>query len=68
MVLLIAGAVAWKMGLPVELVCAVNDNDIVHRVISSGDYSVAKRVQSTWSSAMDIQVGFVWAALFISWF
>jgi len=44
------------MGVPVELVCAVNVNDIVHRMISTGDFTVSQDVVATWSSAMDIQV------------
>ena len=44
------------MGLPVELVCAVNENDIVHRAISAGDFSLSENVLKTWSTAMDIQV------------
>ena len=44
------------MGLPVKLVCAVNENDIVHRAISTGDFTMSEKVMQTWSSAMDIQV------------
>ena len=44
------------MGLPVELVCAVNENDIVHRAVSTGVFSMSEVVQQTWSTAMDIQV------------
>ena len=51
-----AGLYAHKMGLPVELVCAVNENDIVHRAISTGVFTMSELVQQTWSTAMDIQV------------
>lgn len=51
-----AGSLVNKMGVPVELVCAVNVNDIVHRMISIGDFTVSRDVVATWSSAMDIQV------------
>ena len=51
-----AGLYVHKMGLPVELVCAVNENDIVHRAISTGVFTMSEVVQQTWSTAMDIQV------------
>lgn len=51
-----AGSLVNKMGVPVELVCAVNVNDIVHRMISTGDFTISQDVLQTWSSAMDIQV------------
>ncbi|CAH3176253.1 unnamed protein product [Porites evermanni] len=51
-----AGLLVHKMGLPVELVCAVNENDIVHRAVSTGVFSMSEVVQQTWSTAMDIQV------------
>jgi threonine synthase len=51
-----AGYVAARMGLPVKrLVVATNENDILHRALSGGDYS-AGRVQPTESPSMDIQV------------
>ena len=52
----LAGSVVNKMGIPLELVCAVNANDIVHRMISTGDFTISQDVVQTWSSAMDIQV------------
>ena len=51
-----AGLLVHKMGLPVELVCAVNENDIVHRAVSTGVFTMSEVVQQTWSTAMDIQV------------
>jgi len=51
-----AGYVAAKMGLPIErLVVATNVNDILHRALSSGDYS-AHGVTPTDAPSMDIQV------------
>ena len=53
---LLAGLFAKKMGLPIKLTCAVNNNDIVARTIESGDFSAADNVVQTFASAMDIQV------------
>ena len=51
-----AGYVAAKMGLPVaRLIVATNVNDILHRALSSGDYSAAG-VVATPTPSMDIQV------------
>jgi threonine synthase len=51
-----AGAVARRMGLPIErLVVATNQNDILHRALSSGDYR-AETVRPSISPSMDIQV------------
>ncbi|MFM9829332.1 MAG: threonine synthase [Sphingomonas sp.] len=51
-----AGYVAAKMGLPVaKLIVATNVNDILHRALSTGDYS-AGTVTPTHSPSMDIQV------------
>jgi threonine synthase len=51
-----AGYVAAQMGLPIErLVVATNENDILHRALSAGDYS-AGTVQPTDAPSMDIQV------------
>jgi threonine synthase len=51
-----AGYVASKMGLPVaRLVVATNVNDILHRALSAGDYSVGT-VTPTVAPSMDIQV------------
>lgn len=51
-----AGSLARLMGLPIEIVCAVNENDIVHKTLSKGDFSVTNSVVKTWASSMDIQV------------
>ena len=51
-----AGYVASRMGLPIErLIVATNVNDILHRALSSGDYS-AGTVVPTATPSMDIQV------------
>ncbi|MCJ2178548.1 threonine synthase [Novosphingobium album (ex Hu et al. 2023)] len=51
-----AGYVAAKMGLPVEkLIVATNVNDILHRALSTGDYSQGT-VTPTAAPSMDIQV------------
>jgi threonine synthase len=51
-----AGYVAARMGLPIaKLIVATNVNDILHRAISSGDYS-AGGVTPTAAPSMDIQV------------
>ncbi|WP_109807768.1 threonine synthase [Sphingosinithalassobacter portus] len=51
-----AGYVAARMGLPVaKLIVATNVNDILHRALSSGDYSTGT-VTPTAAPSMDIQV------------
>ena len=51
-----AGYVAAQMGLPIErLIVATNTNDILHRALSNGDYSVGE-VTATAAPSMDIQV------------
>ncbi|WP_298196504.1 threonine synthase [Novosphingobium sp.] len=51
-----AGYVAAQMGLPIErLIVATNVNDILHRALSTGDYSQST-VTPTAAPSMDIQV------------
>jgi threonine synthase len=51
-----AGYVAARMGLPVaRLIVATNVNDILHRALTSGDYSTGT-VTPTAAPSMDIQV------------
>ncbi|WP_417724855.1 threonine synthase [Salipiger sp.] len=51
-----AGYIAKKMGLPIDrLVVATNQNDILHRCLSSGDYRMSE-VHPSISPSMDIQV------------
>lgn len=55
MYIIIAGCIARKMGLPIQLVAAVNSNDIVARMVDTGIYCVAGPVVASLASAMDIQ-------------
>lgn len=51
-----AGYIARQMGLPIDkLVVATNQNDILHRALSSGDY-LTDGVKPSISPSMDIQV------------
>ncbi len=51
-----AGYIAKKMGLPIgKLIVATNQNDILARVINSGDYK-PNDVKSTLTPSMDIQI------------
>ena len=51
-----AGYLAKKMGLPIgKLIVATNQNDILHRAISLGQY-YSEKVQETNSPSMDIQI------------
>ena len=53
---ILAGYIAAKMGLPVDqLVLATNENDILSRFFSTGEYSLGD-VHPTLSPSMDIQV------------
>lgn len=45
------------MGLPIRLVTTVNCNDIIHRTVQQGDFSLSETIKPTLASAMDIQVG-----------
>ncbi|KAM5193484.1 threonine synthase-like 2 [Mantella aurantiaca] len=49
-----AGCIAQRMGLPIQLVAAVNKNDIIHRAVQHGDFSLGD-TEKTLASAMDIQ-------------
>ncbi|MFT4014382.1 MAG: threonine synthase [Paracoccus sp. (in: a-proteobacteria)] len=51
-----AGSIAKAMGLPIgRLVVATNQNDILHRALSTGEYRVGT-VEPSISPSMDIQV------------
>jgi len=53
---ILAGWYAKQMGLPVDqLLVATNENDILHRFFSEGDYS-RSQVRQTLSPSMDIQI------------
>lgn len=49
-----AGVIAFLMGLPIRLVAATNVNDVFHRALSCGDFSLTE-VVPTIAPAMDIQ-------------
>ncbi|MRX49175.1 threonine synthase [Paracoccus sp. S-4012] len=52
----LAGSVAKRMGMPVaKLVVATNQNDILHRVLTTGEYRPAT-VAPSLSPSMDIQI------------
>lgn len=51
-----AGFTVKQMGLPLKLVAMVNSNDIVHRTVTSGDFSMAAHTKQTVAPAIDIQV------------
>ncbi|XP_047425955.1 threonine synthase-like 2 isoform X2 [Mugil cephalus] len=50
-----AGYIVKEMGLPLKLVAMVNSNDIVHRTITTGDFSMADNIKQTLAPAIDIQ-------------
>ncbi|KAM9841056.1 threonine synthase-like 2 [Aulostomus maculatus] len=50
-----AGYIVKQMGLPLKLVAMVNANDIVHRTVTNGDFSMAASVTQTLAPAIDIQ-------------
>lgn len=51
-----AGSIARQMGLPIRrLIVATNQNDILHRALSSGEYRIGA-VEPSISPSMDIQV------------
>ena len=51
-----AGYVAKKMGLPIDkLIVATNENDILERVINTGEYKPTK-VKPSLSPSMDVQI------------
>ncbi|SDD23499.1 threonine synthase [Paracoccus isoporae] len=53
---ILAGLVAKRMGLPIgRLVIATNQNDILHRALTTGEYRTGKVAPSI-SPSMDIQV------------
>lgn len=53
---ILAGLIAKRMGLPVgQLVVATNQNDILHRALTTGEYRI-DTVEPSVSPSMDIQV------------
>lgn len=51
-----AGYIVKQMGLPLKLVAMVNSNDVVHRTVTTGDFSMAANATQTLASAIDVQV------------
>ena len=51
-----AGTIAWKMGVPLKIITAVNSNDVVARALRDGDYTVKEEMVTTLSPAMDTLV------------
>ncbi|KJE98224.1 threonine synthase-like protein [Capsaspora owczarzaki ATCC 30864] len=51
-----SGMLARQMGLPIKMVAAVNQNDIVHRALTTGVFSLAGNVVVSLAPSMDIQV------------
>lgn len=53
---ILAGSIARRMGLPIRrLIVATNQNDILHRALTTGEYRVGE-VSPSISPSMDIQV------------
>ncbi|XP_023816361.1 threonine synthase-like 2 isoform X1 [Oryzias latipes] len=50
-----AAFIVKQMGVPLRLVAMVNANDIVHRTVTRGDFSMADKVTQTLATAIDIQ-------------
>ncbi|XP_041050020.1 threonine synthase-like 2 [Carcharodon carcharias] len=50
-----AGYIAQMMGLPIRLVAVVNENDIIHRTIQNGDFSLADSIKPSLAPSIDIQ-------------
>ncbi|XP_026888360.1 threonine synthase-like 2 [Electrophorus electricus] len=50
-----AGCIVKQMGVPLRVVAMVNCNDIMHRTVQSGDFSMADSVKQTLAPAIDIQ-------------
>lgn len=51
-----SGILAREMGVQLEFVCAVTQNDVVARTIQTGNYAIADHVIETLAPAMDIQI------------
>eukprot|EP00041_Stephanoeca_diplocostata_P004081 m.40669 g.40669 ORF g.40669 m.40669 type:complete len:517 (-) comp14847_c0_seq1:469-2019(-) len=62
-----AGELARRMGLPIaKLCCGVNENDIVHRAMSRGEFWKQRMVR-TLSEAINIQVPYNFERLLYLW-
>ncbi|TRY76247.1 hypothetical protein TCAL_07996 [Tigriopus californicus] len=49
------GYIASQMGIPLQLIPVTNENDIVARTLTSGDFSISEEVKQSWACAIDIQ-------------
>ena len=61
-----AGLIAKRMGLPVKFVCAVNSNDIVARMVNTGQCELG-HVTPSLAPAMDMQVRLCLCSQFQLW-
>lgn len=61
-----AGLIAKRMGLPVKFVCAVNSNDIVARMVNTGQCELG-HVTPSLAPAMDMQVRLCVCSQFQLW-
>ena len=57
---LVGALIAREMGLPLQLVAAVNENDIIARTMETGVFRTGSHVEATTSPSMDIQVPYNW--------
>lgn len=57
---LAAGFIAIQMGLPIDLIAAVNQNDMVYHCMQTSEFRVDSQVHITISPSMDIQVPYNW--------
>ena len=49
----VGGFMAAGMGLPIEILSAVNENDIVHRAFTLGEFSITKPMVPTYAMSLD---------------
>ena len=49
----VGGFMAAGMGLPIEIISAVNENDVVHRAFTLGDFSITKPLVLTYAMSLD---------------
>lgn len=57
---LVGAIMAREMGVPLVLVAAVNENDILARTMATGVFRTVDHVEATTSPSMDIQVPYNW--------
>ena len=49
----VGGFMAARMGLPIRILSAVNENDVVHRAFTLGDFSITKPQIATYAMSLD---------------